>query len=146
MNKNFGAKLADRIANFVGSWTFIIIQSILLTVWVLVNVFKMESFDPYPFILMNLFLSFEAAYATPMILMSSNRQSERDRRHLKMDLDVDRETNEILKLLVEDLKLEKQVLEDHRVSRQEHEDLKNMIIQLDKKFTQALQIKSGGGL
>ena len=76
--KNFGMRLADAIAAFVGSWTFIIIQSIVLIIWVFVNLHHLVHFDPYPFILMNLFLSFQAAYATPMILMSSNRQAVKD--------------------------------------------------------------------
>ena len=143
MNKNFGAKLADRIANFVGSWTFIIIQSILLTVWVLVNVFKMESFDPYPFILMNLFLSFEAAYATPMILMSSNRQAERDRRQFRKDLEIDLETNELIKLASEDIKLDRASREDHLISRAEHEQLKNSINLLHEKIDQLILDSSG---
>jgi uncharacterized membrane protein len=97
MKKNLGPILADKIAGFVGSWKFIIIQSTLLFFWVLFNVDHFFGFDPYPFILLNLFLSFQAAYATPMILMSGNRQAEKDRKRNELDLEVDEETNRIVK-------------------------------------------------
>lgn len=143
MRGNFGERLADRIANFVGSWKFIIIQSVILTVWVIVNVYGLDRFDPYPFILMNLFLSFEAAYATPMILMSSNRQAERDRKQFKKDLEIDTETNQLIKLISEDIKLDRAGQEEHRVSRAEHEQLKNSINLLHEKIDQLLLESSG---
>src|SRR4051812_20341274 len=72
-----GARLADRVAETVGSWRFIIIQSVLLGVWIILNmVAVVNQWDPYPFILLNLVLSFQAAYAAPIIMMSQNRQSE----------------------------------------------------------------------
>ena len=101
--KNFSINLADNIASFLGSWNFIIIQSSILLIWIFINVDKIVNFDPYPFILLNLFLSFEAAYATPLILMSSNRQSERDREHLIKDVALDEETNIVIKKLVEEM-------------------------------------------
>jgi uncharacterized membrane protein len=103
MRKNFGAELADKITKFVGSWKFILIQSTLLSIWVICNINHIAKFDPYPFILLNLFLSFQAAYATPMILMSSNRQSEKDRKQAALDLKIDEETNELLKQLIKNL-------------------------------------------
>lgn len=118
--KNFGIDLADKITSFVGSWKFIILQSVILIAWMIININNMVEFDPYPFILMNLFLSAQAAYATPMILMSGNRQSEKDRRELLKDLRVDQDTNtvvssmlEILKDIEEDIKLDKQAIKDH---------------------------------
>lgn len=118
--KNFGINLADTITSFVGSWKFIILQSAILIAWMMININNMVEFDPYPFILMNLFLSAQAAYATPMILMSSNRQSEKDRRELLKDLRVDQDTNvivssmlDILKDIKEDIKLDKQAIKDH---------------------------------
>jgi uncharacterized membrane protein len=81
-----GAMLADRVAETVGSWRFIIIQSGLLGLWIILNTTAwIESWDPYPFILLNLVLSFQAAYAAPIIMMSQNRQSEIDRRHAEHD-------------------------------------------------------------
>ena len=78
----FGQKLADRIATFGGSWTFIIIFSSILMVWMGINTFYLASeraFDPYPFILLNLVLSSLAAFQAPIIMMSQNRQSAKDR-------------------------------------------------------------------
>jgi uncharacterized membrane protein len=81
-----GAMLADWVAETVGSWRFIVIQSVLLGVWILLNVIAIvQHWDPYPFILLNLVLSFQAAYAAPIIMMSQNRQSEIDRRHAEHD-------------------------------------------------------------
>ena len=118
--KNFGIDLADKIAKFVGSWEFIIIQSVVLIGWMLINLDHMVGFDPYPFILMNLFLSAQAAYATPMILMSSNRQAVKDREELLKDLKVDENSNELLQTIMvllkkieEDIKLDRVALKDH---------------------------------
>jgi uncharacterized membrane protein len=76
----FGQRAADRIATLVGSWPFILIQSCLLILWVILNALSWgRHWDPYPFILMNLVLSLQAAYTAPMIMMSQNRQAARDR-------------------------------------------------------------------
>jgi uncharacterized membrane protein len=130
--KNFGIDLADKITSFVGSWKFIILQSVILIAWMIININNMVEFDPYPFILMNLFLSAQAAYATPMILMSGNRQSEKDRRELLKDLRVDQDTNivvssmlEILKDIEEDIKLDKQAIKDHAEILSELKKLNN---------------------
>lgn len=109
--KELSIKLADKIAEFIGSWTFIVIQSSILTLWIIANLLGLVHFDPYPFILLNLFLSFEAAYATPLILMSSTRQAEKDRSHLLHDLALDEEANIILKKLVEDIRIDKTALD-----------------------------------
>ena len=81
-----GAVIADWVAKTVGSWRFIIIQSVVLGVWIVLNLIAIiDHWDPYPFILLNLVLSFQAAYAAPIIMMSQNRQSEIDRRHAEHD-------------------------------------------------------------
>jgi len=81
-----GAVLADWVAETVGSWRFIVIQSVLLGIWIILNLLAfINHWDPYPFILLNLVLSFQAAYAAPIIMMSQNRQSEIDRRHAEHD-------------------------------------------------------------
>jgi len=81
-----GAVVADWFARTVGSWRFIIIQSIVLGAWIILNfIAHFSHWDPYPFILLNLVLSFQAAYAAPIIMMSQNRQSEIDRRHAEYD-------------------------------------------------------------
>ncbi len=77
----FGQIVADKCSSIIGSWKFIIIQSLILSLWIILNVTlpKTKRWDPYPFILLNLMLSFQAAYTGPVLLMASNRQSEIDR-------------------------------------------------------------------
>ncbi len=85
----FGQRVADQVAATMGSWTFIIVQSLLLLAWVVLNVTAyMKNWDPYPFILLNLALSFQAAYAAPIIMMSQNRQSDIDRLAAKNDYQI----------------------------------------------------------
>lgn len=106
-----GQKAADRVASIVGSWRFIIIQSVLLMFWVLLNisgwVFK---WDPYPFILMNLVLSTQAAFTAPIIMMSQNRQAERDRLESHMDFEIDRQAEEEIRAIKEQLEAQNQAL------------------------------------
>ncbi len=91
-NLTFGQRIADKVASFGGSWTFIIIYLGFLTAWIVWNSYvffsKPEAFDPYPYILMNLFLSMTAAIQAPIILMSQNRQSARDRIDAAHDYEV----------------------------------------------------------
>jgi uncharacterized membrane protein len=82
----FGARVADAVAAIMGSWNFIIIQSVVLAAWIILNVAAWaKQWDPYPFILLNLALSFQAAYAAPFIMISQNRQAERDRHQAEQD-------------------------------------------------------------
>jgi uncharacterized membrane protein len=82
----FGQRLADRVTNSIGSWPFIVVQSVLLLIWIVVNTIAWrQHWDPYPFILLNLVLSFQAAYAAPIIMMSQNRQSAKDREKAEVD-------------------------------------------------------------
>ena len=75
-----GQKWADKVANGIGSWRFIILQTLFVVCWMLLNVIGMiKHWDSYPFILLNLLFSTQAAYAAPIIMMSQNRQNERDR-------------------------------------------------------------------
>jgi uncharacterized membrane protein len=84
-----GQRIADAVAATMGSWTFIIIQSIILLIWISLNVTAyVEQWDPYPFILLNLALSFQAAYAAPFILMSQNRQQDIDRKSAEEDFKI----------------------------------------------------------
>jgi uncharacterized membrane protein len=81
-----GQHIADIVAASMGSWNFIIIQSLILLVWIVLNVTAfVEQWDPYPFILLNLALSFQAAYAAPFIMMSQNRQQDIDRQAAEHD-------------------------------------------------------------
>lgn len=84
---SFGQKVADKVATFGGSWTFIISFITFLTLWIIINIFWITSkpFDPYPFILLNLILSTIAAIQAPVIMMSQNRQEEKDRDRAKKD-------------------------------------------------------------
>lgn len=82
----FGQRVADSVAGGMGSWRFIIVQSTLLILWVGLNIIGwIKAWDPYPFILLNLALSFQAAYAAPIIMMAQNRQQDIDRKAAEND-------------------------------------------------------------
>ncbi len=102
-----GARIADLVASFIGSWQFIIIQSGIFVVWVVFNTLWLVTaswqFDPYPFILFNLFMSAEAAYASPLILMSQNRQAERDREQAQHDYDTNIAAKEEIETILKEL-------------------------------------------
>lgn len=91
----FGQRLADSVANGMGSWRFIIIQTIFVIAWMALNVVGFfYHWDVYPFILLNLLFSTQAAYAAPIIMMAQNRQSERDRHQAEMDYKTNIEAKE----------------------------------------------------
>lgn len=101
-----GDRIADAVAALVGSWPFIIVQSGLLAAWMALNVTAwVQAWDPYPFILLNLVLSFQAAYAAPFIMMSQNRQAMIDRADAKNDYDVNRKAELEIELLHEKVDL-----------------------------------------
>ena len=84
-----GQRVADTVAATMGSWTFIIIQSVILAFWIGLNITAyVQQWDPYPFILLNLALSFQAAYAAPVIMMSQNRQQDIDRESAEHDYQI----------------------------------------------------------
>ena len=89
-NLTFGQRAADKIAKFGGSWTFIISFFLVLTMWIAFNVYALHNkgFDPYPFILLNLILSCLASIQAPIIMMSQNRQEEKDRARAEWDLKI----------------------------------------------------------
>jgi uncharacterized membrane protein len=97
----FGQRLADSVANGMGSWRFIIIQTVIVVVWMAANVVGfIYHWDVYPYILLNLLFSTQAAYAAPIIMMAQNRQSERDRAQADADYETNRQAkNEIEELL-----------------------------------------------
>ncbi|HEY8965390.1 MAG TPA: DUF1003 domain-containing protein, partial [Candidatus Methylacidiphilales bacterium] len=102
--RTVGERLADAIAAGVGSWTFLLIQTGLYIGYVILNVIGwVHHWDPYPFVLLNLFLSFQAAYTGPILMMSQNRQAKladrRNRLDLQVNLLAERESTEILRLL-----------------------------------------------
>jgi uncharacterized membrane protein len=94
-----GARIADRVTGFLGSWRFLVIQSILVVLWIAGNIVLLFHFDPYPFILLNLAFSTQAAYAAPLILLAGNRASQRDRltlEHAASQADIEETQNEQL--------------------------------------------------
>lgn len=99
--QSFGARMADNIAKFAGSWTFILIFIGCLVLWIILNgiLLVKHSFDPYPFILLNLVLSCVAAIQAPVIMMSQNRQEEKDRLRSQNDY----KTNLKAEIIIEDL-------------------------------------------
>lgn len=123
-----GQRTADFVARTVGSWTFIIVQSALLAVWIALNVVAyIRHWDPYPFILLNLALSFQAAYTAPIIMMSQNRQFMRDRLEAHHDYQVNQKTEIEVRavldhLAAQDVALREiyEILEKKLASRDEH--------------------------
>ena len=101
--QTFGDKIADSVANGMGSWSFIIWQTIIVVIWMILNVVGfINHWDAYPFILLNLIFSTQAAYAAPIIMMSQNRQSQRDR----IQAESDYQTNIDAKKEIEALQLQ----------------------------------------
>jgi len=104
LKPTLGESVADVVAATMGSWRFIIIQTIILFVWVSLNVIAlMKHWDPYPFILLNLMLSFQAAYSAPIIMMSQNRQSDIDRKEVKHDYEINLKAELEIELLQDKL-------------------------------------------
>ena len=96
----FGQRIADAVANGMGSWSFIIIQTIFVIIWMALNVVGfINHWDVYPFILLNLIFSTQAAYAAPIIMMAQNRQSERDRVQAQEDFDTNVEAKKEIEAL-----------------------------------------------
>ena len=101
---SFGERAADKISSFIGSWRFVIAQTAVLALWFTVNGLGVAmAWDPYPFILANLFMSAEAAFATPLLLMSQNRAAEMDRKILYRDYEEDQETNLLVEKIADHL-------------------------------------------
>lgn len=114
-NLSFGQKVADKVADFGGSWTFIISFIIFIFIWIALNVFWLinKQFDPYPFILLNLILSTLAALQAPVIMMSQNRQEDKDRERAKQDYMVNLKAELEIEMLHEKI--------DHLIINQQQE-------------------------
>ena len=121
----FGQKIADKVATFGGSWTFILSFCGFLCVWIIVNVVWLtnKSFDPYPFILLNLILSCIAALQAPVIMMSQNRQEEKDRERAKKDYMVNLKSELEIRTLHEII--------DHFIMDQQQEFMELQKVQID---------------
>ncbi|MBS1753409.1 MAG: DUF1003 domain-containing protein [Ferruginibacter sp.] len=111
--RTIGQRVADKVAKGMGSWTFIIWQTIFVLAWMILNVVGyFNHWDPYPFILLNLLFSTQAAYAAPVIMMAQNRQSERDRLQAQADYDTNLEAKkEIESLQIQLSKIETEKLD-----------------------------------
>lgn len=131
-----GEKLADTIASFGGSWPFISMFLIFLVIWMIFNTFflKGKAFDPYPYILLNLLLSCLAAIQAPIIMMSQNRQEDKDREHAEYDFKVNMKAETEIRLLHDKL--------DHILSHQHQHMIEMMMIQID--FIEQIQKKANG--
>ncbi len=102
--RDFGQKAADNLSKYAGSWTFIIGFTVFLMIWMIVNVHAwIKAWDPYPFILLNLVLSCVAALQAPIILMSQNRQAEKDRQKAEYDYAVNRKAEREIEALQKQL-------------------------------------------
>jgi uncharacterized membrane protein len=111
---SFGQRLADRVANGMGSWRFIIIQTVIVAIWMVLNLIAfIYHWDPYPFILLNLLFSTQAAYAAPIIMMAQNRQNERDRAQAQADY----ETNIAAKEEIERLQVKLNSIEVDKLDK-----------------------------
>jgi len=93
---SYSERLADRLSAIIGSWKFILVQTGILLIWVTVNALGITHFDEYPFILLNLFLSIQAAFTGPILLLSANRQAEVDRRRAIKNLVIDEQDHEVI--------------------------------------------------
>ena len=110
-----GQKIADKVAATMGSWSFIIIQTTILFFWIVLNVTAyVREWDPYPFILLNLALSFQAAYAAPFIMMSQNRQQDIDRKEAENDYRINIKAELEIELLHEKIELLHQKIDQMR--------------------------------
>jgi uncharacterized membrane protein len=110
---SLGERIADSVAGFGGSWTFIISFGVTLTVYTMINVFlNKNAWDPYPFILLNLFLSMLAALQAPVIMMSQNRQDTKDRLRGELDFDVNRRAEGEIQALARKLMLLDEKIDD----------------------------------
>jgi uncharacterized membrane protein len=130
-----GARIADQVVQYIGSWRFLAIQTVIVILWITGNIILLFHFDPYPFILLNLAFSTQAAYAAPLILLAGNRSAQRDRltlEHAADKTDVEEKQNERL------LHGNTEIL--HKVER-----LEESILDLEKQIKVAVERLEAGG-
>lgn len=123
--RNLGQRVADKVADFGGSWTFIISFVVFITIWIASNVlvFLNKGFDPYPFILLNLILSCVAALQAPVIMMSQNRQEEKDRNRAKKDYMINLKSELEIRLIHDKI--------DHLIMHQQQELIEIQKVQIE---------------
>ncbi|WKD85049.1 hypothetical protein KCTC32516_00387 [Polaribacter huanghezhanensis] len=125
VKSNFGQRLADKVASFGGSWKFIILFSVIIFLWITANIVLLanKGYDPYPFILLNLILSCLAAFQAPVIMMSQNRQEEKDRDRAQQDYMINLKAELEIRTLHEKL--------DHLIIHQQQELLNIQKVQVE---------------
>jgi uncharacterized membrane protein len=126
-----GARIADRVTGFMGSWRFIVVQTVIVVIWIGGNIVLLFDFDPFPFILLNLAFSTQAAYAAPLILLAGNRQALRDRmtlEHAANEADIEEKQN------VELLEGNKALSTTNHEILERIEGLENRILELEKSI------------
>ena len=123
--RTVGQKVADAVAAFGGSWKFIIMFAVFILLWILANIYLLleKGFDPYPFILLNLILSCLAALQAPVIMMSQNRQEEKDRERAKKDYMINLKSELEIRMLHEKL--------DHLIMHQQEELIEIQKVQIE---------------
>lgn len=136
-----GERIADDMTNVIGSWPFIIAQTVLMLVWIGINAYlayayatrhsAVGAWDPYPFILLNLALSFQSAYAGSIVLMSQNRQSQRDRRRAEQDYLVNQRAEQEIDLVLRQLVYNNHL---HREALQRLEALERRVAALAERL------------
>ena len=124
-DRTYGQKVADNVAAFGGSWRFIILFGIFILIWIITNIYFLtnKGFDPYPFILLNLILSCIAALQAPVIMMSQNRQEEKDRERAKKDYMINLKSELEIRMLHEKL--------DHLIMHQQEELIEIQKVQIE---------------
>jgi uncharacterized membrane protein len=128
-----GARIADAVTGFMGSWNFIAIQTVIVVIWIAGNIYLLFHYDPYPFILLNLAFSTQAAYAAPLILLAGNRQSLRDRltlEHAAAEADIEDAQNI-------------QLLEGNRKILEHVDALEHRILELETSILSRLDKTAG---
>lgn len=133
--RSFGQKIADKVADFGGSWTFIISFVVFIILWIGSNVFILidKGFDPYPFILLNLILSCIAALQAPVIMMSQNRQEEKDRNRAKKDYMINLKSELEIRMIHDKI--------DHLIMHQQQELIEIQKVQIEMMNDILNQIK-----
>jgi uncharacterized membrane protein len=131
---SIGARIADAVTAFLGSWKFIALQTAIVITWIVGNVYLIFNFDPYPFILLNLAFSTQAAYAAPLILLAGNRAAKIDRltlEHAAEKTDLEEQQND-------------QLLQSSTEILKHVEALEGRILELEKRIMERLDARDAG--
>ena len=131
---DLGARIADSVSGFIGSWRFIVLQTVIVIIWIAGNVILLFDFDPFPFILLNLGFSTQAAYAAPLILLAGNRAAARDRmvlEHAAEKTDLEEQQNDRL-------------LEGNRAILERIEELEERIFELQAAIVSEMRGRPAG--